>query len=397
MSGIGNGLLVLEDGSAFEGVSVGACGDLVGEVVFNTSMTGYQEIITDPSYWGQMVVFTCPHIGNVGVNEQDAESGRPWVRAIIARQICSHPSSWRAQRSLPAYLCEAGIPALSGVDTRRLTLILREKGVMRGALTTCDPDYDRLLQAARSAPDMSTLSAIDHVSSPAAQPWCAPVPSSWYPHVAPSIDSGSIHPDVGEHVPHIVVIDCGIKQNIVRHLVSLGARVTLLPWNANADEIMGQNPDGVLISNGPGDPERATDTVQTTRQLMARQVPILGICLGHQIIGLACGGRTYKLPFGHHAGNHPVRNLLTGAIEITAQNHNYAIETASLEHLPLEVTHVNLNDHTVEGLRHTRLPVQSVQYHPEASPGPHDSLQILSDFVARAAKRTDKAGGEVDA
>jgi carbamoyl-phosphate synthase small subunit len=407
-----NGMLVLEDGSVFVGESVGAeggfsgalaageratgivadCRITVGEVVFNTSMTGYQEIVTDPSYWGQMVVFTCPHIGNVGVNEQDAESRQPWVRAIIARQICAVPSNWRAQRSLPAYLREAGIPALSGVDTRRLTLILREKGVMRGALSTVELSAERLLEAARSAPDMSTLAAVAPVSPAAPEPWATPVPPTWYPQVASPApaETGQADP---EAAPHIVVLDCGVKQNIVRHLVSLGARVTLLPWDTGAEEIMARNPDGVLISNGPGDPECAPETVQTAQQLMACEMPILGICLGHQIIGLACGARKYKLPFGHHAGNHPVQNLLSGAIEITAQNHNYAIDAASVEGLPLQITHLNLNDRTVEGFRHTRLPVVSVQYHPEASPGPHDSLQILRDFVALLIERHRMAGG----
>jgi carbamoyl-phosphate synthase small subunit len=397
MSDSHNGMLVLEDGSVFRGASLGADGELVGEVVFNTSMTGYQEIITDPSYWGQIVVFTCPHIGNVGVNEQDTESRRPWVRAIIARHICAVPSNWRAQRPLPDYLSEAGIPALSGVDTRRLTLILREKGVMRGALATGAPDSEELLRMARSAPDMSTLSAVEPVSPKAPEPWAMPVAATWRPQVASLVLQEPVQAAPAIPAPHIVVIDCGVKHNIVRHLVSLGARVTLLPWDSSAEEIMARHPDGVLISNGPGDPECVPQTVQAVRQLMMQQVPILGICLGHQIIGLACGGRKYKLAFGHHAGNHPVQNLLTGAIEITAQNHNYAIDAASIEGLPLQITHVNLNDHTVEGFRHMSLPVLSVQYHPEASPGPHDSLQILRDFVRLVVERKKLAGEEAHA
>jgi len=395
MSDPQSGLLVLEDGSVFEGVSMGADGDLVGEVVFNTSMTGYQEIITDPSYWGQMVAFTCPHIGNVGVNEEDAESRQPWVRAIIARQICTIPSNWRSQRPLPDYLRQAGIPALADVDTRRLTLILREKGVMRGAISTGNHGAEKLLQMARSAPDMSTLSAVAPVSPKSPERWVTPVAERWYPRVVRTADRSLVHQEGGRRrgAAHIVVIDCGAKHNIVRHLASLGARVTLLPWDATAEEIRAQQPDGVLISNGPGDPECVPQTIETVRQLIGQRIPILGICLGHQIIGLACGGRTYKLPFGHHAGNHPVRDLMTGAVEITAQNHNYAIDPESLWQSDLQITHINLNDHTVEGLRHKRLPVLSVQYHPEASPGPHDSLQILGDFMALAVERKKTAAG----
>ncbi len=394
MSDPHSGMLVLEDGSVFVGASMGAEGDFVGEVVFNTSMTGYQEIITDPSYWGQMVVFTCPHIGNVGVNEQDAESRQPWVRAIIARQICTVPSSWRAQRPLPDYLRQAGIPALAGVDTRRLTLILREKGVMRGAISTGNHEPEALLRMARSAPDMSTLAAVEPVSTARPEFWATPVPERWYPWVAS--DAG-LRTETISDAPHIVVLDCGVKHNIIRHLVNLGTRVTLLPWDSSADEIISHHPDGVLISNGPGDPQCVPETIQAARQLMAQRVPILGICLGHQIIGLACGGLKYKLPFGHHAGNHPVQNLVTGTIEITAQNHNYAIDRKSIEGLPLQVTHINLNDQTVEGFRHVSLPVLSVQYHPEASPGPHDSLQILRDFVDLVLARKGPAAGEAHA
>lgn len=367
------GLLVLEDGSVFPGYSMGAQGEFVGELVFNTSMTGYQEIITDPSYWGQMVTFTCPHIGNVGINREDAESCEPMVRAILVREMCETPSNWRAQQSLPEYLVEYNIPALVGLDTRRLTLTLRDKGVMRAALATNSTDSARLLEMARNAPDMSALSPVEQVDTEAVSDWAEPVAEAWNAIKAKQKDA-----------PHVVVIDCGIKHNILRILKTLGARVTVVPANTSATDILTLNPNGVLISNGPGDPVQVPATVESVQQLMG-QVPIFGICLGHQIIGLACGAKTYKLPFGHHGGNHPVKNLATGQVEITAQNHNYAVDAESIKDLPLEVTRINLYDNTIEGLKHTKMPIWSVQYHPEASPGPHDSLHELASFVASIA------------
>ena len=369
-----NALLVLEDGSSFAGQSMGAPGEWVGEVVFNTSMTGYQEIITDPSYWGQMVAFTCPHIGNVGVNLEDVESGQPFVRAVIARQICDRPSNWRSQRSLPDYLRENGVPALSGIDVRRLTLLLREKGVMRGALSTIDLNAERLKSMALNSADMSVLSPWDEVTRAGAGPWDETVRELW-------VNNAALEP-TGAMNAHIVVLDCGIKRNIMRHLVRLGARVTAMPWNATWEEILSQSPDGVLVSNGPGDPRNVPPEALANLRALFGQVPIFGICLGHQILALATGARIYKLPFGHHGGNHPVQDLATGQVEITAQNHNYAVEPESLEGLPLQVTHTNLYDGTIEGLRHLDLPVSCVQYHPEASPGPHDSLYILRRFLA---------------
>ena len=365
--------MVLEDGSVFRGESVGAEGEWVGEVVFNTSMTGYQEIITDPSYWGQMVVFTCPHIGNVGVNPEDVESRQPYLRAVIAREICATPSNWRAQQPLPEYLQAAGVPALSGIDTRRLTLILREKGTLRAALSTVNHDVDRLTQMAQNAPDMSTQAAVPAVSADGSQVWEQSVPSTWVPLVGG-------HGETPDEAPHIVVVDCGVKHNILRLLVQCGAAVTVVPWQSDAEAIMALAPDGVLLSNGPGDPEQVNATIETVRGLTGR-VPIFGICLGHQVIGLAAGARKYKLPFGHHGGNHPVKALSSGQVEITAQNHNYAIDAESLADLPYVATHINLYDGTLEGMRHRELPIWSVQFHPEASPGPHDSVHIIREFV----------------
>ena len=367
------GMLVLEDGSTFIGKSVGAPGEVVGEVVFSTGMSGYQEAITDPSFWGQMVVFTCPHIGNVGVNAEDVESDRPYVRAVLVRKMCERPSNWRSQQSLPDYLKDHGIPALSGLDTRALTLALRDKGIMRGAVSTFRLDREYLLQLARSAPDMSTLRPVREVTISGNRPWTSGVPERWKPTFV-------FDPEPAAPSPHVVVIDCGNKQSVLRHLVDLGARVTVVPATATSAAIVSLQPDGVLVANGPGDPDQVPETVAVVRELLD-QVPIFGICLGYQLIALASGARCYKLPFGHHGGNHPVQELATGRVEITVHNHNYSVDPDSLEGLPLVVTHVSLSDGTIEGLRHTRFPAYGLQYHPEASPGPHDALHVLREFV----------------
>lgn len=377
-----SGLLALEDGSIYAGRSLAAQGEWVGEVVFVTGMTGYQETITDPSYWGQMVVFTCPHIGNVGVNAEDGEARIPHVRAVLARRIAQRPSNWRAKRALPDVLREAGVPALDGIDTRRLTLRLREAGVMRGALSSTDLNPERLVTMAREAPDMSVLSPVTQVTSSERHAWRETVAGTWLSAVQDDLAPAGCS-------PHVVVIDCGAKENILRLLAGFGARTTVVPADATVSEILALAPDGVLISNGPGDPEQATATILSVQELMGR-VPLYGICLGHQIICLAAGGRTYKLPFGHHGSNHPVQDVRSSRVSITSQNHNYAVMPESLQGLPYEVTHVNLFDHTVEGIRHLTLPIASVQYHPESSPGPHDSLQLLKGFVDSLA---DREGG----
>ena len=372
------GVLVLEDGSVFEGESLGAQGEWVGEVVFNTSMSGYQEIITDASYWGQMVVFTCPHIGNVGVNHEDVESRQPYVRAVLARQIAEKPSNWRSERSLPEYLIANGVPALSGIDTRRLTIILRDRGVMRAALSTTGFDTDRLHTMARNAKTMSELAPVREVSSPASEVWLEDVREVWL--------QGHKADDYGDEPVRVTVLDCGVKRNILRHLTDAGAQVKVVPSDASAEAILADGPDGVLVTNGPGDPEQAPHVVETVRALMGR-VPMFGICLGQQVMALAGGAQTYKLPFGHHGANHPVQDLRTGEVEITSQNHNYAVVAESLEGTPFVVTHLNLYDGTIEGLAHTEADMSCVQYHPEASPGPHDSLHLIGEFVSRLRQR----------
>lgn len=373
MTVISDGLLVLEDGSVFRGRSLAAQGEWVGEVVFNTAVAGYQEVLTDPSYWGQMVCFTYPHLGNVGVNPADDESGRVHVRAVIARQISLRPSNWRAAMALPEYLLAQGVPALDGIDTRRLTLTLRERGVMRAALSTISADVPRLLEMARQAPQMSMLNPIPLVSRQRPEVWEEPAEERW-------VRFTSMAGQAAGGAPHVVAMDCGVKANILRTLVSAGARVTAVPHDTPAEQVLALQPDGLLIGNGPGDPEQAGPTIAAVRELMAVK-PMLGICMGLQVMALAAGARTYKMRFGHHGDNHPVQNLLTGEIEITSQNHNYAVDLDSLAGLSLEVTHRNLYDGTVEGLRHKALPVASVQFHPEAAPGPHDSLHIIYSFV----------------
>ena len=362
-------LLTLADGRLFEGEAFGAPGETAGEVVFNTAMTGYQEILTDPSYRGQLVVMTSPHIGNTGVNPEDVESHRPWVEGFIVREACPAPSSWRATASLEAYLREHGIVGLQGIDTRALTRHLRDRGAQQAVLSTVDLDPESLRAKARALPSLVGQDLVKEVTCQTVYAWQE---ATW------ALGRGYLAPPAARH--RVVAYDCGIKRNILRQLAAVGCEATVVPAFTPAAEVLALAPDGLLLSNGPGDPEAVGYLIEAVRQLLGR-LPIFGICLGHQILGLAFGGRTYKLKFGHHGANHPVRDLATGRVEITTQNHGFAVELGSLERLGLDLTHVNLNDGTCEGMRHRELPVFSVQYHPEASPGPHDSHYLFRRFV----------------
>ncbi|MBO8141655.1 MAG: glutamine-hydrolyzing carbamoyl-phosphate synthase small subunit [Firmicutes bacterium] len=351
--------LVLEDGTAFSGRAAGAPAEVAGEVVFSTSMTGYQEILTDPSYAGQIVVLTYPLIGNYGANSIDQQASRPWALGLVARELSPHPSSWRMEETLQDYLDRHGIPAVEGLDTRALVRRLREKGTMRGVLSTRPRPVEELAEMARAVPDLSRQDLIGRVSTDA-------------PY------------QLGEGRRHIAVVDLGCKRNILDSLVERDCRVTVLPAKATAAEILDLQPDGVLFSNGPGDPKQAQPAIAAARELIGK-VPVFGICLGHQVLALACGADTYKLKYGHRGANHPVKDLESGKVYITSQNHGYAVREESLSGLPLVVTQRNVNDGTVEGLRHTGAPVMSVQYHPEASPGPKDSSFLFEAFLAQVA------------
>jgi len=372
-------LLVLEDGKVYRGRSFGAEGEQVGEVVFNTGMTGYQEILTDPSYRGQMVVMTYPHIGNTGINEQDPESGRPHVRALIVREVSLRESNWRARQTLTQYLHEHGIVALTDVDTRSLTRHIRRVGALRGVISTV-LDPAALKRKALAAPTTSDQDLVAQVTCDEPYEWVEPVAAEWNRSLLTrdACPSPSEAPSSLAR-PHVVAYDCGIKHNILRQLVASGCRVTVVPAQTTAQDTLALRPDGVFLSNGPGDPERVPMTIRAVEKLLDR-VPIFGICLGHQVLALAMGGTKFKLRFGHHGSNHPVKDLTTGQIAITAQNHNFCVDLDSLEGVA-EMTHVNLFDHTVEGMRHRTLPVFSVQYHPEAAPGPHDADPLFARFV----------------
>jgi carbamoyl-phosphate synthase small subunit len=361
-------LLALEDGSVFEGRGFGAASEAVGEVVFNTSMTGYQEILTDPSYCGQLVAMTYPQIGNVGVNGEDVESWRPFVEGFIVKEYWELPSNWRAQRSLHDYLVEHGIPAIQGIDTRALVRRLRDQGSMNAALSTRDADPDALVARAKAAPSMVGRDLVERVTCAEAYDWSE---GAW------TIERGYRPAGAARHV--VVAYDFGIKRNILRGLVESGCRVRVVPAATPAADVLAMNPDGIFLSNGPGDPDAVPYAKAIVRELVGQR-PMFGICLGHQILGLALGGRTYKLKFGHHGGNQPVMDLTTRKVEITSQNHGFAVDTESLAGVA-ELTHVNLNDNTVEGLRHRDVALFSVQYHPESSPGPHDARYLFRRFV----------------
>lgn len=372
------GVLALEDGRIFEGVGFGAEGVETGEVVFNTSMTGYQEILTDPSYYKQIVTMTVSHVGNTGVNPEDIESARVWVSGFVVRSLSPVVSNWREQGTLDEYLKAQGIIGLTEVATRALVRHIREKGVMRAVIAhgPAAEDPAALVELARNSMDMSGANLVDEVTTPEPYNWSERSNPQWYRQ---NHDR--------EAGPLVVAYDFGIKHNILRMMTDRGLRVTVVPAQTPAAEVLAMNPAGVFLSNGPGDPAAVTYAIDNTRQLVG-QVPVFGICLGHQIIGLALGGKTEKMRFGHRGGNQPVKNLLTGVVEISAHNHGFALSDDS-DLGGAEVTHINLNDHTIEGLRDTARGVFSVQYHPEAAPGPHDSLYLFDEFVD-AVKSGDK-------
>jgi len=349
-------VLALENGKIFRGESFGATGERYGEVVFNTSMTGYQEILTDPSYKGQIVTMTYPLIGNYGVNDEDSESRKPFVEGFVVKEYSKIASNWRSKKSLGDYLKESNILGIEGIDTRALTLAIRQSGELKAVMSTTDTDEASLVKKARQSRGTPGIDLVKEVVAPKRYDW----------------NEKGRYKDVA--------IDCGIKFNQLRELAKNNCKVTVVPANTPGQEILSLKPDGVLLSNGPGDPAAVPYVVETARELMGK-LPIFGICLGHQMLGQAFGGKTFKLKFGHHGGNHPVKDLKTGKVAITVQNHGFCVDIDTLNKNDVEITHINLNDQTLEGMRHKKLPIFSVQFHPEASPGPHDAEYLFGKFV----------------
>src|SRR5665213_470835 len=366
-------VLALEDGRIFRGKAFGAIVERVGEVVFNTSLSGYQEIFTDPSYAGQIVVLTNPHIGNYGTSPSDAESSRPYIEGLVTREFSPISSNWRSTEVADEYLERSGVPVIAEIDTRAVVRHLRANGVMRGVISTAVADTDALVAKALAHKKMDGTDLASVVSTKQAYTWdAADSRNQTGDKLLPVADTAA------KETLHVVAYDYGIKENILRMLSRENCRVTVVPARTSAADVLAMEPDGVFFSNGPGDPEPLEYAVENVKKLQGK-APIFGICLGHQLFGLALGGKTYKLKFGHHGGNHPIKNLETGKVEITAQNHNFNVDPTSLPD-DVAVTHVNLNDDTLAGLKHKTDPMFSVQYHPEASPGPHDSHYLFRDF-----------------
>ena len=365
-------ILALEDGAVFEGWSFGFCGEKTGEVVFNTSMTGYQEILTDPSYKGQIVTMTYPLIGNYGINQEDIESHEPKVEGFIVKENSSVFSNWRGDHSLSDYLASHRIMGAEGMDTRAITRHIRLAGAMKAILSTDDHDRDRLVEKAKTSPGLLGRDLVKEVTCERPFPWTSGNDSQFsYSNLQPSTSPSRFK---------VVALDYGVKYNILRSLCDWNCEVTVLPASSSAEFILSHLPDGILLSNGPGDPEGIPYAIETIRQLIGKK-PIFGICLGHQLLGLALGGRTFKLKFGHRGANQPVKDLRTGKVMITSQNHGFCVDPNSLDPAEVELTQMNLNDQTLEGMRHKRFPIFSVQYHPEASPGPHDTQDLFGEFI----------------